>query len=80
MCRIMSKIREVVSVYLLPKELEKVRQYSDEESLSLSATIRNLALKQLRYLEWESKGKPQRSKSKEGRAVAEKVPFMSKEG
>ncbi len=71
----MAELREIVSVYLLPTEMEKVRQYSIEESLSLSSTIRNLALKQLKYIEWKRKGKPQRGKSKEGEAA----PFMSKE-
>ncbi len=72
----MAKLREIVSVYLLPAEMEKVRQYSIEESLSLSATIRNLALKQLRYLERKRKGYPQRGKTKKG----EEAPFMSKGG
>ncbi len=62
----MAELREIVSVYLLPTEMEKVRQYSIEESLSLSATIRNLALKQLRHLEWKRKGSLQRGKSKKG--------------
>ncbi len=76
----MAEVRKVISVYLLPKELKKIRKYSDEESLSLSAAIRHLALRQLRYLEWENKGRPKRSRSKDGGVVAEKAPFVLRRG